>query len=248
MHPRIPLAFLAIRAHCWCMVNLSTSTPMCLTTEMLFSRWAPSLYWCMGLFLSRYRTLHLSMLNFIRFLSTQLSSLSRSHWMAAQTGYWCLLRNQQDESFTHALISTSFIMFQLLCYQQGGHCWFWMVGQKVMLAPVMPLLTVAISGVTGQDPWACPATCLHASLFSKIFLHFQDLSSSYDIYLLLSKTFSSFWDLFFSSTLFSGPKDFVFLTILIYMQNYNTWSTSSLMILSHVSINWMVCDVPLFSV
>ena len=45
---------------------------------------SPSLYWCMGLFLPRCRTLHLPLLIFIRFLPTQLSSLSRSCWMAAQ--------------------------------------------------------------------------------------------------------------------------------------------------------------------
>ena len=39
---------------------------------------SPSLYWCMGLFLPRCRTLPLPLLNFFRFLSAQLSSLSRS--------------------------------------------------------------------------------------------------------------------------------------------------------------------------
>ena len=38
----------------------------------------------MGLFLPMCRTLHLPLLNLIRFLSAQLSSLSRSRWMAAQ--------------------------------------------------------------------------------------------------------------------------------------------------------------------
>ena len=55
-----------------------------LSTELLSSRSAPSLYWCMGLFLPRCRTLPLPWLNLIRFLSAQLSSLSRSVWMAAQ--------------------------------------------------------------------------------------------------------------------------------------------------------------------
>jgi len=44
----------------------------------------PSLYWCMGLFLPRCRTLHLPWLNFVRFLSAQLSSLSRSMAVPAQ--------------------------------------------------------------------------------------------------------------------------------------------------------------------
>ena len=85
MHPRIPLAFLAARAHCWLMVNLSsTRTPRSLSAELLSSRSTPSLYWCMGLFLPRCRTVHLPLLNLIRFLSAQLSSLSRSRWLAAQ--------------------------------------------------------------------------------------------------------------------------------------------------------------------
>jgi len=42
MHPRIPLAFLATRAHYWLMVNLSfTRTPRSLSTELLSSRSAP---------------------------------------------------------------------------------------------------------------------------------------------------------------------------------------------------------------
>jgi len=45
---------------------------------------SPSLSWCLGLFLPRGRTLPLPLVNLIRFLSAQLSSLSRSRWMAAQ--------------------------------------------------------------------------------------------------------------------------------------------------------------------
>jgi len=68
MHPRIPLAFLAARVHCYLMVNLlSTRTLRSLSKELLSSRSAPSLYWCIGLFLPRCRTLPLPLLNFIRF-------------------------------------------------------------------------------------------------------------------------------------------------------------------------------------
>ena len=46
MHPRIPLAFLAARAHCWLIVNLSsTRTPRSLSAELLSSRSTPSLLW-----------------------------------------------------------------------------------------------------------------------------------------------------------------------------------------------------------
>ena len=56
MHPRIPLAFLATRAHCWLLVNLlSTRTPRSLSTELFSNRSALSLYWCNGLFLPRWR-------------------------------------------------------------------------------------------------------------------------------------------------------------------------------------------------
>jgi len=81
----MPLAFLTTRAHYWLMVNLpATKTPRSLSTELLCSRSAPSLYWCIGLLLPRCRTLHLPLLKFIMFLCAQLCSLSRSPCMAAQ--------------------------------------------------------------------------------------------------------------------------------------------------------------------
>ena len=84
-HPRIPSAFLGTRAYCWLMANLSsTSTHRSCSAEQLFSRSAPSLYWCMRLFLPRCRTLHLPLLDFIRFLTAHLFSPSRSCWMAAR--------------------------------------------------------------------------------------------------------------------------------------------------------------------
>jgi len=83
MHPRIPLAFLATRAHWWLMVIFSsTSTLISLSTELLCSRSALSLYWCMGLFLPRCRTLHhdgkcqKSILG-IRFLSPMYNMLQK---------------------------------------------------------------------------------------------------------------------------------------------------------------------------
>ena len=84
IHLRRPLAFLATRAHCWLMVSLlSARTPMSFYSE-LSSRSAPNLYCCMQLFLPRYRTLRLLLLEIFRFLSAQLTSLYRSCWMAAQ--------------------------------------------------------------------------------------------------------------------------------------------------------------------
>jgi len=88
MYPRIPLAALAARAHCWLMVKLlSTRTPTSLSAELSSIRYARSLYWCIGLFLMRCRTLHLPLLSLIRFLSAQHPSLSRSRWIAAQPSH-----------------------------------------------------------------------------------------------------------------------------------------------------------------
>ena len=65
MHPRIPLAFMATRAHCWLMANLSfTRTPRSFSAELLSSRSAANLYWC----ILRCKIPHLLLLNLIRFL------------------------------------------------------------------------------------------------------------------------------------------------------------------------------------
>lgn len=74
MHPRILFAFSSTRAHCWLMHHLFSTRSF--SPELLFSRSAPNLHWCV--------TLHLP-LNFIRFLSTHLCSFSRFSWMAAQS-------------------------------------------------------------------------------------------------------------------------------------------------------------------
>ena len=85
MDPKMPLAFLATRVHCWLNVNPSpTRTPRSLSAELLSSSSGPCLYWFMGLFLPRCSALQLPLLNLIRFLSAQVSSLSRSQWMAVQ--------------------------------------------------------------------------------------------------------------------------------------------------------------------
>ena len=76
--------FFDTRAHCWLMFNMvSTRTSSSFSAKLLSSWSAPSICWCMGLFLARCRTLHFSLLNFMRFLSANFSSLQRSLWMAA---------------------------------------------------------------------------------------------------------------------------------------------------------------------
>ena len=53
--------------------------PQALLRRAAFQQVTPGLCWCMGLSLPRCRTLHLPLLSFIRFLSSQLSSLPRCH-------------------------------------------------------------------------------------------------------------------------------------------------------------------------
>ncbi|XP_048781948.1 uncharacterized protein LOC125684133 isoform X3 [Lagopus muta] len=74
-HPRMPLALLATRAHCWLTADLpSTRTPRSLSAELPSSSSSPNLYWCMQLLLPRCKTLHLLLLNLIRFFTAQLSA------------------------------------------------------------------------------------------------------------------------------------------------------------------------------
>jgi len=50
MHPRILLFFLATMTHCWLMANLmSTGIPSSSSAQLLSSRSAPRLCWCMQL-------------------------------------------------------------------------------------------------------------------------------------------------------------------------------------------------------
>jgi len=65
------------------MFNLvPTRTFTSFSAELLSSRVAPSICSCMGFFLPRCRTWHITFLNFVRFLSAYFSNLSRSLWMA----------------------------------------------------------------------------------------------------------------------------------------------------------------------
>ena len=57
---------------------VSTRTPRSFSAKLLSSWVALSIYWCMGLFFPRCRTLQFSLLNFMRSLSTHFPSLSRS--------------------------------------------------------------------------------------------------------------------------------------------------------------------------
>lgn len=88
MHSIITLAFWVTKAHCWFMVNLLTiRTPRISFSELLSSR--STLTWTNACRYSspRCMTLHLLLLNQIRFFSIPLSSLSRSCWMSA-TALW----------------------------------------------------------------------------------------------------------------------------------------------------------------
>jgi len=79
MQPSILLAFFAAAAYCSLLLSLmSTRTPRSLSTEMLHCQVDPSLSCTPVLCFPSCKTLHFSMLHFIRFLLAHSSSLSRS--------------------------------------------------------------------------------------------------------------------------------------------------------------------------
>ncbi|NXW18147.1 TENS3 protein, partial [Circaetus pectoralis] len=58
MQLRILMTAFAMRLHCWLMVSLlSTRTPRSFSAELSSNQLAPSMYWCLGLFLPRCRSL-----------------------------------------------------------------------------------------------------------------------------------------------------------------------------------------------
>ncbi|KAK4831169.1 hypothetical protein QYF61_015639 [Mycteria americana] len=84
MQPRIRLAFWAAHAHYQVMLSFSsTNTPKSFSSGLLSIHSLPSLYLCLGLPRPMCRTLHLALLNFMRFTWSHSSSLSRSLWMAS---------------------------------------------------------------------------------------------------------------------------------------------------------------------
>ena len=75
------IGFLSTRPHCWLMANLlSSRTPSSFSAELQSCRSVPNLYWSIQLSLHRCKTLHLLLLNHIRFLPARHSSLARSCW------------------------------------------------------------------------------------------------------------------------------------------------------------------------
>lgn len=80
--PRRLLAFLATRAHCCLLLSLvSLSTHRHFSTKLLSSWSDPRIEEYMGLLVPTCRVLHFPLLNFIRFLFANFSSLSRSFCM-----------------------------------------------------------------------------------------------------------------------------------------------------------------------
>lgn len=76
MQPRMKPTFSATRAHCWLMVSaLTTGTPRAFSAEPLSICSAPSVYWCMGLFLSRFRALPFPLLRSLQ-MAAQPPSVS----------------------------------------------------------------------------------------------------------------------------------------------------------------------------
>ena len=74
------------KGHCRSMLSLlMIRISRSFSFEPLSSQFAPSLCWCMGLFLPRCRIWHLPMVIFVRFLCAHFSNLAGSLWMAAWT-------------------------------------------------------------------------------------------------------------------------------------------------------------------
>lgn len=74
MHPRIPLAFLATRAHCRLMANLLSNRALVSSPQGSFP--AGQLLSCIDMPDPKSKTLHLPLCNLLSFLSSQLPSLS----------------------------------------------------------------------------------------------------------------------------------------------------------------------------
>lgn len=86
MQPRILSTFFAPRTQCWSMLNIGfTRTPTSFSAKGLSSLEATSMYWWIRKFLRRCWPSHLLLSNFLRFLTAQFSSLSRSISIAAKT-------------------------------------------------------------------------------------------------------------------------------------------------------------------
>ena len=84
MQPRIRLAVWAVNAQCQVMLNLlSTSTPKSSFSGLLSIHSPPSLYLCLGLPQPMCRTLHLTLLNLVRFAQAHFLILSRSLWVTS---------------------------------------------------------------------------------------------------------------------------------------------------------------------
>ena len=76
------------------MVSLSSSTPRSLSAKLLSFWLAPSMYWCMGLFLPRSMTLHFPLLNFMRFLFSPFLQPVEVP-VDARTSIWCISHSSQ---------------------------------------------------------------------------------------------------------------------------------------------------------
>ena len=79
MQPRIQLAFWAARAPCW----LTSSTLRCFFSRAALNPFIPQLVLVVHVALTQVQTLHMDLLNLLRFIWAHCSSLSRSLWMAS---------------------------------------------------------------------------------------------------------------------------------------------------------------------
>lgn len=99
MHPRIPIAFLAIRAHRWGMLTLlSTRTPSSFSTELLSNLSVPNLYWYMRCWTVGHGLVEPLDLSLLRVLMM----LRWEEWLTCQktvllVGSLCLAREAEEQ-------------------------------------------------------------------------------------------------------------------------------------------------------
>lgn len=108
MQPIVLLAFFATAVNCLLILSLlSTKAPSSLSTQLLPSQVDSSLFCPPGLGFPRCKTIHLSLLNIIRFLLAHCFSISRSSCRVAVPS--------EVSTFPHSLVSLAkFIWVRLM--------------------------------------------------------------------------------------------------------------------------------------
>ena len=171
MQPRILLAFWAASAHCWSMLNLSSIKTLKSFSVRLLLRSSSSLHTYLEFPWPKPNTLHLTLLNLIRFIWNHLLSLSKSLWMAfllsAESIAPLSLIFSENLLRMHSISSSMSLIKMLKCTQPKTDSW----GTPLIRPP---------PGHRGIDHNPLAATLqwipypLNSPPFKSVFLHFRD--------------------------------------------------------------------------